>query len=248
MSCKLLDGRFESKVWAGGEVHVRVLEHEGIQALVTAILHNSQDIMEMLLLCDALKALGKEIWLTIPYLPYARQDRRCKIGEAFSLKLMADLINSIEANTVSLYDVHSIVAQALIYNCSNHTAHDLIGDSDIYKDKLLVCPDAGAEKRVLEFQKPYIMATKVRDPLTGDIIDTRVQTTDLAGKDCIVIDDICDGGRTFIALAKALQEKNCGELSLYVTHGIFSQGSENLKKYYKHIYCYDYEKGTIRCM
>ena len=59
---------------------------------------------------------------------------------------------------------------------------------------------------------------------TGNITKTTVLHDDFGGKDCVIVDDICDGGRTFIELAKVLKERGAGKIGLFVTHGIFSQG------------------------
>ena len=62
---------------------------------------------------------------------------------------------------------------------------------------------------------------------------------DLKGDDCVIVDDICDGRRTFIGIAQELKKKNAGDIYLCVTHGIFSYGFDELKKYFKKIYCTD---------
>ena len=58
----------------------------------------------------------------------------------------------------------------------------------------------------------------------------------MEGSDILIVDDICDGGRTFIGLAEELKKKNAGDLYLFVTHGIFSQGFSELKKHFKKIF------------
>ena len=69
------------------------------------------------------------------------------------------------------------------------------------------------------------------------------------GKDAIIVDDICDGGKTFIELAKVLKQKNVGKIYLVITHGIFSQGFEGLASYVSGIYTTnsvkDIEDGEI---
>jgi len=57
------------------------------------------------------------------------------------------------------------------------------------------------------------------------------------GKNLVIVDDICDGGRTFIELARVLKEKGANKVALYVTHGIFSQGLDVLKEHIDHVYC-----------
>lgn len=64
--------------------------------------------------------------------------------------------------------------------------------------------------------------------MTGKILGTHVHATDLSGLAAVITDDICDGGATFIGIAKELRRLNCHKVVLYVTHGIFSKGIEVL--------------------
>lgn len=64
--------------------------------------------------------------------------------------------------------------------------------------------------------------------MTGKILGTHVHATDLSGLTAVITDDICDGGATFIGIAKELRRLNCHKVVLYVTHGIFSKGIEVL--------------------
>lgn len=110
----------------------------------------------------------------------------------------------------------------------------------------IIAPDKGAEHKLLLVAHSlyqnnedikYLIANKVRDSATGKILSTEIEG-DVQGKNCIIIDDICDGDATFIELAKVLKAKGAADLYLYVTHGIFSKGLLPLKEYFKHIYCY----------
>jgi ribose-phosphate pyrophosphokinase len=231
----LHNGQYETSVFPGGEVHVRVTKIKD-RGLVTANLRSSESIMRLLLLADALKRLSKPItFLSISYLPYARQDRVCNPGEALSAYVMAQLINSIGADTVSVLDPHSDVLPALLNNCE--VCHiDSLKLGTLIGDQTLICPDAGAEKRIQKLKRPYIMATKVRNPKTGEITVTQVHADDLTGKNCLIIDDICDGGRTFIELAKVLRAKGATSVNLYVTHGIFSKGFDVFKGHINRVF------------
>jgi ribose-phosphate pyrophosphokinase len=204
----------------------------------------SDDIMLLLLATDALKRMGvKEIQLLIPFLPYARQDRVMVEGEALSLKVFADLLNSQGYSKVSIYDPHSDVALALINNSRAITNHDFV--SEVLFDKknfVIVSPDAGAYKKIfkvcqaVEFKGSLVLANKIRDVKTGHIKSVTIDQGDLLGKDCYIIDDICDGGGTFNLLAKELRQRNCGNVNLIVSHGIFSQGLKELHENITHIY------------
>lgn len=245
MPIKILNGEFETFKFSGGEIHVRVLKTPG-PANILATINNSDDIMTLLLLCDALKRMGKTIeTIIIPYFPYARQDRVCNRGEALSVKIMADLINSIGAGQVVIHDPHSDVTPALINNYFVTKLDDLC-PPEILEGKMIICPDAGAEKKIRLLKRPYILCTKDRDTATGEIKRTIVHHHgSLDGQNCIIVDDICDGGRTFIEIAKVLKSKNAGTIDLYVTHGIFSKGMEVFKGLIDKVYYY--KEGELQC-
>ncbi len=239
----------KSFVFPGGEVGVKLpdaLPAHDMDYLVKAKIKNSQDIMELLLVKNALDVNFSHArsTLKIAYLPYARQDRVCNHGESLSIKVMADLINSMNFSKVVTYDNHSDVATALINNCENIPPYRLMaGCPEIHslltKTKISLCsPDAGAAKKTYATAKAYggvpvIMADKIRDVKTGEITHTEVYSDDLNGQSIMVVDDICDGGMTFIKLAERLREKGAGKLFLFITHGIFSKGIEALSMYQK---------------
>lgn len=177
----------------------------------------------------------------MPYCAYSRQDRRCNQGESFSLKVFTNLINSCNFTKVTTFDNHSDVSTALINNCYNVPVHQLLLDAQ-YTIKLreydyFVSPDAGANKKVFNcsklFRIPMIRADKIRDVSNGKILDTQVFATadQLKDKTILIIDDICQGGRTFEELSKAIKtiEPSCN-IHLYVTHGFFNAGFNKLKE------------------
>ncbi|HSY77578.1 MAG TPA: phosphoribosyltransferase family protein, partial [Bacteroidia bacterium] len=112
-------------------------------------------------------------------------------------------------------------------------------------DFVLVSPDLGAYKKVdklaqkIEYKGNIATGIKVRNLSSGEIIKSDISADDLQGKACIVVDDICDGGRTFIELAPALKAKNAGNLYFIASHGIFSYNAlERLKEVgYKNVCC-----------
>lgn len=217
---------------SGCEVHIKLPDLENIKTLITARIKSSDDVIKILLTNDALKRIGvKDIELFIPYLPYARQDRQMVEGEPLSLKVFADLINAQNFSKVYIYDVHSEVSLALINNCKGYNNHLFV--EEILKDKtdyFIVSPDAGAYKKIfklcqhLQYKGEIIMCNKLRDVSTGIIRSMTVSHEYLQGKDCYIVDDICDGGGTFTLLADILKERNAGKINLIVSHGIFSKG------------------------
>lgn len=234
----------------GGELQIRLPDccHDDYgNVRVKAKIQSSDDLMALLLVANALnqnKGFYNHISLELPYMPYARQDRACQAGEAFSLQVAAQLINSCKFDSVLVIDPHSLVTPALIDNCSVLYPVDLLHPSYI-TDHIthLVSPDAGAEKKVhalgAVFKLPVISAGKVRSVQTGTIIRTQVYGHVPSDSSCLIVDDICDGGATFTALARELKLSGAGSVYLYVTHGIFSKALGPLRQYIDGVYCYD---------
>lgn len=224
--------------FSGGEYQVKIrdikppIPHGEVE--VTAFLLNG-DAMPLLLLMDAIKRkfAGNitKMTLRLPYLPYARQDRVMNDGESLAVKVFADMVNSIEFDEVRVHDVHSDVGVAVLNNCTSYSQWEIINFANFDKIKeadCLVIPDAGASKRCLKFAQKanisyVVRADKVRSVETGEITGTEVYG-DVTACNCLITDDICDGGRTFIELAKVLRERGAKGITLLVTHGIFSKG------------------------
>lgn len=233
--------------FAGGEAHIKILSAVNENATITCRIKSSDDLMTLLLVTDALKREGAEkIELFMPYLPYARQDRQMVKGEPLSLKVFADLINSQQYSSVTVFDPHSDVAPALINNCnviSNHRfVKSILQGLDNY---YIISPDAGAYKKIfavsqyVDYRDEIIMCNKLRDVSNGTLRSVTVSHEDLKGKDCYIIDDICDGGGTFVLLSEELRKRNAGKINLIVSHGIFSQGEDVLHTHLNRIYTTD---------
>jgi ribose-phosphate pyrophosphokinase len=237
----ILKNRFN---FSGGEVQVVTEEVDSEKvdsevAVIVAHLRSSDDIMALLLATDALRRQEvPRIRLVMPYVPYARQDRVMNKGEALGIKVFCDLINAQNYERVEIWDPHSDVASALLNKVAVVEQHSLVSRNLCFnEDTVLVCPDAGARKKILKVVeqtmcKNLLYADKKRDVRTGAITGTVISSSpdkwDKAAEHFIV-DDIADGGRTFIELAKTLREAGVtGKIELYVTHAILSKGVEVL--------------------
>lgn len=219
--------------FSGGEIQVSVPAiASDAQVIIYANIRNSDDIMELLLTTNAVKKRTNNIELFMPYIPYARQDRVMNNGEALSIKVFADLINAQGYAKVTVLDAHSDVSVVLIDRCINLNKHDIFLQlfGHIKENNYaFVAPDAGAIKKTYEFAKSMnvaevIRADKTRNVQNGEITGTIVYSENLGNKNVLIVDDICDGGRTFIELSKELRKKTSGNIDLLVTHGIFSKG------------------------
>lgn len=217
----------------GGEVHVRLVGHK-IPGKDVFFLRNSDDIMAMLLAVDAARRVNVPFKsVCIPYIPYARQDRVTENGEPLSIVVMARLINMCGFSSVVALDPHSDVTPALIDNLKvmDIDSH-ILNLAGIVNAQAIVSPDAGARKKTERIHKfisydipgmELVYCGKKRDTHTGKLTGFTVEA-DRVPENVLIVDDICDGGGTFIGLAKELREKGAKRVSLFVSHGIFSKG------------------------
>lgn len=240
---------FRTWHYPGGEIGVRLdTENYGARYMshpytIWARLQYPADIMELLLLVDALRRYDDSpINLVLPYVPYGRQDRVCYVGESLSIKVFADLINGLKVKSVITFDPHSDVTCAALDRCIAYDQKKVIGNFDSFnallcatKRPVFVSPDAGANKKVADLagfyeHKYFIRADKLRDLATGKIKEIAVVNPqeDVEGQDCVIVDDLIDGGGTFVGLAAALKAKGAAKVILYATHGIFSKGTKVL--------------------
>lgn len=206
-----------------------------------------------LLLCAtaALKHMGVgQINLEISYLLGARSDRRfSSFSEHYLKEVICPIINAQGYAQVQILDPHSDVVEALIDNFTKISpswivgnAVALISDTKDGSDIVLVSPDAGASKKIYEAAKynnltNVVTASKVRE--NGQIVKTDIPNLDKYDDSYkfVICDDICDGGRTFIELAKAIKETHPhNRLYLVVSHSIFSAGFDQLYEYYTQIF------------
>lgn len=241
--------KFQNWTFPGGEQGIKLPPDIKIEE-VGILWHyeNDSELFQIGLLVDALSNIGVKsdhIDLMVPYLPYARQDRACHSGESFSLKVLAKFINSLKLRSVIFHDQHSAVASELINRAENvPQSHCLLMSVNVDPFEYVISPDAGAAKKELpigDFER--VTLSKVRE---GSKVIYRQTIPGLLSGKALVVDDICDGGATFIALAESVLASNPDlELSLYVTHGIFSKGVEELQKYYKNISCFTLRNPSV---
>lgn len=228
---------YTMSIYSDSQVNVIIsnIEHDSQYKIVSRF-SNYTDLFKILTVNQVLRDAGvKYVELYCPYILGGRSDAKFKLNQSFDLKIIANIINSCNFNKVTIIDPHSAVTPALINNCQAFDILYWLPMKLRSKDIELISPDAGAYKKMVniaeKIKKPLIPANKVR---LDDGSPAIKFDGDVNGKDCVIIDDICDGGRTFIALSKALKEAGAKSVELVVTHGIFSYGIklENIDKIY----------------
>lgn len=226
---------------------------------ISSRLNDFKDLEVILCATAALRNLGvKTIHLYVPYFLGARSDRQFEDGGINYLKdVICPIINSQNYETVTIVDAHSDVLEACIHNYRKIDNINLvkfaltdIDNTNGAREKLiLVSPDAGALKKMYHVSEHFgiekmVIANKLRDIKTGKITHTEVPglTQEPGSKNFVIIDDICDGGRTFLEIAKTIRKERedsvfNDKIYLVVTHGIFSAGFLELRNWIDGIYC-----------
>lgn len=186
--------------------------------------------------------------LVIPCIPGARQDRLKSEGDwLFTLKSVAGMINARGFDHVVTLDPHSLATTALI---------DRLIVADLRMPALMVnaglplgtvydgiiAPDLGASKRAQDvakqFNVPTIQAGKTRDPETNKLSGFKFYD-ELKPGHYLVSDDLCDAGGTFVGLAQEASKVYGVTMDLFVTHGLFTQGTSTLFQHYNRIFATD---------
>lgn len=240
---------FESFTFSGGEPHIKLKTslEKVVEVTITTRLNSFNNLGILLCAIDALRRTGVEkINLFLPYFPGARQDRVMISGEPLTVKIYAEILNQQELNSITVFDPHSEVTSAVLNNCFVMTNHRFIEKilQNINEELLLISPDGGALKKIYKVSEylggiEVVECSKKRNVTNGKLEGFKLYEEDLKGKTCLIVDDICDGGGTFMGLAEELKNKNAGDLYLAVSHGIFSKGTDSLNKYFKAIYTTD---------
>lgn len=229
-----------------GEVNVKLEINPGVRipvklgATVSVQGYDANTLFVLACIKNALEDLflrsdveGK-VYLFMPYVPNARYDRHMVDGDSFALQVFASMLNLIGFHRVIVADPHSDQTSALIKNCVVIPQHVVVldtlnGDKDF---DVLVAPDAGAAKKIYKVAealvKPVVVMHKTRDVATGNINGVTLLDELPPNANYLIVDDICDGGRTFTEAAKVLRSMGAQSVKLFVTHGIFSKGVATL--------------------
>lgn len=236
-----------------GEEHIRIPDLSATNHVIIEYNDTDGELMKLGMAVDICRRANvKSITLNMPFVPYARQDRIADEGDPLSIKVFANFINSLGFDYIFIVDPHSDVTPALFDNVVVVPQEAYASKAAMHilsPDLVLVAPDIGAAKKVKLLQKlihkltgvmyPVVQCDKTRDPSTGWITGFQVLSGEVEGNTCLLVDDICDGGGTFLGLADVLLSKGAGPLHLFVTHGIFSKGVDALLAKFKTIVATD---------
>src|SRR6476659_2773384 len=222
--------------FADMEVFVEIQENvRGLDTFIiqsTSVLANDH-LMELLIMTDALRrSSARRITAVIPYFGYARQDRKPAPRAPISAKLVANLITRAGVDRVLTVDLHAGQIQGFF----DIPTDNLFGAPVIVRDikerlgngeKVVVSPDVGGVVRARAIAKRIDASLAIVDKRRERAGESEVMHIigDVAGRSCILVDDIVDSGGTLCNAADALIAQGATEVYAYITHGVLSGGA-----------------------
>ncbi len=206
------------------------------QVDVITSLSDADDVLILLQTVDAIKRnnriLGK---LTILYFYGARSDRQFKNGDSIDALIIVELVNNLKFLQVEILDIHSSCISGKINNYSALNIKSPLCIDNTY-DYTRIIPDMGAINKYNNYKYNGAIQCMKQRLSTNEMQINILGSTNLKGNKCIIKDDLIDGGRTFIEIAKKIKTLSPSiSLTLECTHGIFSRGSEILLDYFDKI-------------
>jgi len=193
----------------------------------------NDNLMELLIITDALRrASAKRITAVIPYFGYARQDRKPGPRTPISAKLVANIITHAGADKVLTLDLHAGQIQGFFDIPTDNLfagpvfVRDIKQHNDL-NNTIVVSPDVGGVVRARALAKRLDVPLAIVDKRRERAGESEVMNVigEVAGKHCIMVDDIVDSGGTLVNAADALLAKGASDVSAYITHGVLSGGA-----------------------
>ena len=226
-------GRATVSRFSDGEVMVELLENvrgKDVFILQSTCMPTNDNLMEVVLMADALKrSSAGRITAAVPYFGYARQDRRPRSARvAISAKVVADMLAAVGVNRLLTMDLHSDQIQGFFdMPVDNiYAAPILLGDiwKHGYQDLVVVSPDVGGVVRARALAKRLEADLAIIDkrrprPNVATVMNI---IGDVAGRTCIIMDDMVDTANTLCEAALALKEKGAERVLAYCTHPVLS--------------------------
>jgi len=197
----------------------------------------AENFMELLLMIDAAKrASAYKVIAVIPYYGYARQDRKDRPRVAIGSKLVANMLTAAGADRIITMDLHAPQIQGYfdipVDHLDSHAVFIPYIENLRLENLTFAAPDVGATNRIREiasyFNAEMVICDKHRK--RANEIASMVVIGDVAGKDIVIIDDICDTGGTLAKSAGLLKQKGARSVRALITHPVLSgKAYENIE-------------------
>jgi len=220
--------------FANGEMHCRYdksIRGSDVFIVQTHCGPVNDSLMEQLIMIDAAKrASAKRITAVCPYYGYSRQDRKSTGREPITAKLVADLLSVAGADRVVSVDLHSGQIQGFFDVPFDHLTAAPVLEGYLRQrvdgDVVVVAPDAGRVKVAERYSQhlgcELALVHKTRPRGAANQVEARHVVGDVAGRHCVLIDDMIDTAGTICAAAELLREAGAAEIWAMATHGLLS--------------------------
>ncbi|MCI7248386.1 MAG: ribose-phosphate diphosphokinase [Clostridiales bacterium] len=225
-------GRCTVKKFSDGEVSVSIWESvRGCDVFIIQSTCNpvNDNLMELLIMIDAMKrASAGRITAVIPYYGYARQDRKAKARDPITAKLVANMLEAAGADRVLTMDLHAAQIQGYFDIPVDHLlGMPIIQNYFIQKeieDLVIVSPDHGSVPRARKMAEPLNCPIAIVDKRRPEPNKSEIMNIigDVAGKNCIIIDDMIDTAGTISNAANAIKELGAKSVRAAATHAVLS--------------------------
>jgi ribose-phosphate pyrophosphokinase len=225
-------GKAEVSTFSDGEVCVEI--RENVRGMDTFVLQSSSapantHLMELLIMIDALRrSSARRITAVIPYYGYARQDRKVSPRAPITAKLVADLISVAGADRVLCIDLHAGQIQGFFnIPVDNIYATPVLLQTIRARfdgDPTVISPDAGGVERARAYAKRLEASLAIIDKRreAANVAQVMNIVGDVAGRTCVIVDDIVDTAGTLTEAARALQDAGARAVYAAITHPVLS--------------------------
>jgi ribose-phosphate pyrophosphokinase len=190
---------------------------------------SDQNLMELLIMIDTfMRASARRVTAVIPYFGYARSDKKDRPRVPIAAKLVANLLTTAGANRILTVDLHASQIQGFFDIPVDHLyAAPIVVEyfkANPIENLIVVAPDTGGAERARAYAKRLEAGLALVDKRRerANVADVMNVVGDVRGKNCLIVDDMCDTGGTICKVADALHKAGAEDIYAFFTHGVLS--------------------------
>lgn len=230
LDCKL--GKASTGRFSDGEFNFQIEENaRGADVFIIqpTCPPSDQNLMELLIMIDTfMRASAERVTAVIPYFGYARSDKKDRPRVPIAAKLVANLLTTAGANRILTVDLHASQIQGFFDIPVDHLyAAPIVVEyfkANPIENLIVVAPDTGGAERARAYAKRLEAGLALVDKRRerANVADVMNVVGDVRGKNCLIVDDMCDTGGTICKVADALHKAGAEDIYAFFTHGVLS--------------------------
>lgn len=233
LACEL--GKAQTERFSDGEFNFQIGENvrgHDVFIVQPTCPPSDRHLMELLIMTDAfIRASAERVTAVIPYFGYGRSDKKDRPRVPIAAKLVSNLITKAGTQRVLTVDLHASQIQGFFDIPVDHLyAAPVVVDyfnTNPIENLIVVAPDTGGAERARAYAKRLNAGLALCDKRRehANVADVMNIVGDVRGKNCLIVDDMCDTGGTICKVAEALHKAGANEISACFTHGVLSGGA-----------------------